>query len=303
MAINEKKTFEELMREKVEGHEFPFESNSWAKMQNMMQAHQAQVVTQQTTVYKSVFLKAGKIVLGVVSGSAIVYSALSLSGMLDDKKTAANENLQQQEIALQQVEDKATDKTFANTALLKLDENNTSSDAENTVANHDVKTGISAQQETAAQNLATQKSAYTSTSKNASVNKNTKHFPAGTDMEITQNSRNKETNSFGKNDKFTKAGSKVSNRDNSNSKAGNNGFAKDNTDIINALNKTAKTDVSDNSFAYNTVEKNASDAENKTVVSNETAVNKETTLQTVAPLKQENPLATETDSMLSTDPL
>lgn len=149
---NKNKSFEELLREKVEHHEFPFEANSWAAMQSKLQAHQAQAAATQTTLYKSILLKTGKILVGVISGSAIVYSTLSLTGMLDKKETAASQHKAQHQIALQENNKPAAGNVnTGNTAMLNITDQQAAIN-NNAYAEHNANKGTAAQHNAGLQN-------------------------------------------------------------------------------------------------------------------------------------------------------
>ncbi|MGZ5282059.1 MAG: outer membrane beta-barrel protein [Bacteroidia bacterium] len=254
---NNKKSFEELLREKVEHHEMPFEANSWSQMQNKLQAHQAQAAATQTTLYKSILLKTGKVLVGVISGSAIVYSTLSLTGMLDKKELADN-NGQKHEIVLQKdIKANESAATAGNTAMLNLVENKTAENATHANASNakSLEQEMAANQHAAANNF-TLKAGNSKVKTSAA----TKHLSANSDMQYEKQNIKKDViaanNSANSADLATAKNSSKENTVNSNS-AGNFSNKQQNKTVVN----DAKTDAEN---PYITVEKNASGNANVT---------------------------------------
>jgi hypothetical protein len=219
MAINEKKSFEELLREKVEHHEYPFESSGWAAMQSKLQAQQVQAAAQHSTLYKSLFLKAGKVFVAIVSGSSIIYTALSLSGVIGNKNdNDANNNLAKSEIVIQGQQQQTADNSSANsanTATLNISQSidNVNKAAQNKAEEKaaDLQKNAANNSNPASQNTVANNFSTLKTGKQNNVSASTKHFSADAYMQseenayLKQNSLQKTTSSAGKNKQLNNA--------------------------------------------------------------------------------------------------
>src|SRR5687767_10277184 len=75
--------FEDKLRDKLAGHEYDYHPQEWARMQHKLNAHTSAVSAAKTALLKKTLVTAGKITGGLVSAGAIVYTALSLAGMVD----------------------------------------------------------------------------------------------------------------------------------------------------------------------------------------------------------------------------
>ncbi len=253
MDFNKDKSFEELLREKVEHHEFPFEAGSWAQMQSKLQAHHVQAAAQQTSLYKSILLKTGKVLVGVISGSAIVYSALSLSGMLDKETTKLTDAGITQQTEIQQTES-AKPESAANTAILHADA------IDNNAVNVSAEQMVTAASKSKINNQAAGKADGNAVSGRAAVKSSgsvagAKHFSGKGYMQGTSDvEMNRFTAGFAKADAAVKSGRNVSKNNFSN--AGDNNI----TNTGNKLNSTIADANQNQAAAYIESVKNASES-------------------------------------------
>jgi hypothetical protein len=77
------KTFEDQLRDKLAGHEYEYHPSEWAGMQQKLNAYAHAANAAKTAVLKKTLFTAGKITGGLVSAGAIIYTALSLAGVVD----------------------------------------------------------------------------------------------------------------------------------------------------------------------------------------------------------------------------
>jgi hypothetical protein len=80
---NNGKSFEELLRQKLEGHEYEYHPSHWAKMQQKLHMHTHAASAAKSAMVKKGLVSAGKIGGGLIAVGAVVYTALSLAGVVD----------------------------------------------------------------------------------------------------------------------------------------------------------------------------------------------------------------------------
>jgi hypothetical protein len=100
---NNGKSFEDQLREKLAGHEYEYHPSQWAKMQQKLNAHLHAASAAKTAVLKKTLYSAAKITGGLISAGAIVYTALSLAGIVDRTDLGFGENKRNTPLANEQV--------------------------------------------------------------------------------------------------------------------------------------------------------------------------------------------------------